>query len=82
MAAAWAASYPPSSFTRTTSSCGPTANAILNHTFVYSLTLFLPALVLPALTAFSGRFFCAWICPLGTCFDVCSALPAGTASAP
>ncbi|MFH1150161.1 MAG: 4Fe-4S dicluster domain-containing protein [Actinomycetota bacterium] len=32
---------------------------------------FWPAWVLLGLTALSGhRFFCGWICPLGTCFDV------------
>lgn len=71
VAAAWSASYPPSElyadnlFLRV-----DPLNAVLNHTFVYSLTLFLPALILLALTALSGRFFCAWVCPLGTCFDV------------
>lgn len=33
------------------------------------LALFWPALVLLALTAIFGRFFCGWICPLGTCID-------------
>lgn len=35
---------------------------------------FWPALVLLGLTALSGRFFCAWICPLGTCFDAAGAV--------
>jgi ferredoxin len=35
---------------------------------------FWPAWVLLGLTALSGRFFCAWICPLGTCFDVVGAV--------
>jgi polyferredoxin len=30
---------------------------------------FWPAWVLLGLTLLSGRFFCGWICPLGTCFD-------------
>jgi len=29
----------------------------------------LPALILLVLTAFAGRFFCGWICPLGTSLD-------------
>ena len=34
------------------------------------LGLFWPALVLLGLTALLGRFYCGWICPLGTCIDV------------
>ena len=33
-----------------------------------------PAWIMLGLTALSGRFFCAWICPLGTCFDAVGAL--------
>lgn len=33
-----------------------------------------PALVLILLTALLGRFFCGWICPLGTTLDGCGAL--------
>ncbi len=71
VAAAWSASYPPSGlyadnlFLR-----ADLLNAVINHTFASSLTLFLPALALLVLTALSGRFFCAWVCPLGACFDV------------
>jgi len=32
-------------------------------------TLFWPALVILALTPFLGRFFCGWLCPLGTAID-------------
>lgn len=35
---------------------------------------FWPAWVLLGLTLISGRFFCAWICPLGTCFDAVGAV--------
>ncbi len=38
-----------------------------------SFVFFWPAWVLLALTVFSSRFFCGWICPLGTCFDVAGA---------
>ncbi|SHJ06564.1 MauM/NapG family ferredoxin-type protein [Malonomonas rubra DSM 5091] len=33
-----------------------------------------PALLLLVLTAFFGRFFCGWICPLGTTLDGCGKL--------
>ena len=33
--------------------------------------LLLPALVLLASAAIAGRVFCAWVCPLGTLFDLC-----------
>ena len=33
------------------------------------ITLFWPALVVVILTVFLGRFFCGWICPLGTLLD-------------
>jgi len=32
--------------------------------------LFWPALVILLLTVFLGRFFCGWICPLGTTLDI------------
>ena len=34
---------------------------------------FWPAWILLGLTMLSSRFFCGWICPLGTCFDVVGA---------
>ncbi len=36
--------------------------------------VFWPALVILALTPFLGRFFCGWICPLGTTIDAASKL--------
>lgn len=36
---------------------------------LHALHLFSPALVLLAATALLGRFFCGWVCPLGTCID-------------
>lgn len=36
----------------------------------HMLSLFFPALILLVLTAILGRFFCGWICPLGTCIDL------------
>ena len=35
---------------------------------------FWPAWVLLALSVFCGRFFCGWLCPLGTCFDAVGAI--------
>jgi ferredoxin len=35
---------------------------------------FWPAWILLGLTLLSGRFFCGWICPLGTCFDAAGAV--------
>ncbi|GAG01761.1 unnamed protein product, partial [marine sediment metagenome] len=34
--------------------------------------LFWPALIILVLTPFLGRFFCGWICPLGTALDLTS----------
>ncbi len=36
------------------------------------LLLFWPALIILGLTIFFGRFFCGWICPLGTSIDITS----------
>jgi polyferredoxin len=42
----------------------PLANARI------ALEPFIPALAMLGLTALFGRFFCGWICPLGTCIDL------------
>ena len=75
---AFKAAYPP---LRT-----PPANALLRLdplAGVYSvissrsaetLAAFWPAWVLLGLTLLTGRFFCGWLCPLGTCFDAAGAL--------
>ncbi len=34
------------------------------------IALFIPALILVVLTMIFGRFFCGWICPLGTLLDL------------
>lgn len=34
--------------------------------------VFLPGLIILVLTPFLGRFFCGWICPLGTSIDISS----------
>lgn len=36
---------------------------------VAALSYFIPALVVLGLTLVLGRFYCGWICPLGTCID-------------
>jgi len=46
------------------------AVALAARSLAVLVTFFLPALVLLVLTAFAGRFFCGWICPLGTTFDI------------
>jgi len=38
------------------------------------LPYFLPALIVVALTVALGRFFCGWICPLGTTIDIAETL--------
>ena len=43
------------------------AAMLAGRTFLYT---FWPALVILLLTLFFGRFFCGWICPLGTLFDL------------
>jgi len=35
---------------------------------------FWPAWILLGLTLLGSRFFCGWICPLGTCFDIAGAV--------
>ncbi len=40
----------------------------------FSLASLWPALLLLVLTAIFGRFFCGWICPLGTTLDGCGKL--------
>ncbi len=42
----------------------------LPHLTGVIVSRFLPAVLLLILTAIFGRFFCGWICPLGTCIDV------------
>lgn len=40
----------------------------------FHFALLWPALVILLLTAIAGRFFCGWVCPLGTSLDGCGAL--------
>jgi MauM/NapG family ferredoxin protein len=45
------------------------------------LNTFLPALILLASTALLGRFFCNWVCPLGTTLDIWERLIGGRGGA-
>lgn len=70
VAAAWAASYPPAgTFQENIYLRAEPLNAILSRGGVFGITFILPAIILLLLTLPTGRFFCGWICPLGTCFD-------------
>ncbi len=42
-----------------------------------ALAIFIPALVLLVLSVAFGRFFCGWICPLGTSIDITDRLAFG-----
>ncbi len=68
---AWAASYPPSRYLR--------ENFFLRVDPLGALSAFMrasallplwPAMALLLLTFLSGRFFCGWICPLGTVLEM------------
>lgn len=43
--------------------------SVLASRSVHTLAAFWPAWLILGATLFSGRFFCGWLCPLGTCFD-------------
>ncbi len=78
LAMAWAASYPPSGFYPDNLFLrAEPLNALTTALRGFSLAVALPALILLFLTVVSGRFFCAWICPLGTCFDLVPSLGRG-----
>ena len=72
---AWAASYPPSAtldenlFLRVDPLAGIAA-AWNSGLWLYLL----PAWILLGLTALSGRFFCGWICPLGSALEMLPSL--------
>ncbi len=42
----------------------------LNSRDMSVLIGYYPAWIILFLALFAGRFFCAWLCPLGTCFDI------------
>ncbi len=71
VAAAWAASYPPAgAFQENVFLRAEPLNALLSRGGAFGITFVLPAILLLLLTLPTGRFFCGWICPLGTCFDL------------
>ena len=75
---AFAAAYPPlrvpaSNFLLRLDPLAAVVSIITTHNMSV-ITLFWPAWVLLGLTALSARFFCGWICPLGTCFDAAGAV--------
>jgi len=43
--------------------------ALFSRAGVSTFLTFWPAWIILGLTILSSRFFCAWLCPLGTCFD-------------
>ncbi|MFO7946631.1 MAG: 4Fe-4S binding protein [Armatimonadota bacterium] len=63
---------PPDLFLRLDPLAGlTTALAFSDYAHIGSrLFGFLPAVALLLLTAIFGRFYCGWICPLGTCIDI------------
>lgn len=72
---AWSAAYPPSAsmpenlFLRV-DPLAAVAAASTSNLWLYLL----PAWILLGLTLVSGRFFCAWICPLGTLLEIVPSL--------
>ncbi len=75
VAMAWAASYPPAAgvnenlFLRV-DPLAAFAAARASNLWLYLL----PAWLLLGLSVFSGRFFCGWICPLGSLLEVLPSL--------
>ncbi len=75
VASAWAAAWPPNAtldenfFLRVDPLAGITA-AWESGLWLYLL----PAWILLGLTALSGRFFCGWICPLGSAMEMLPSL--------
>jgi polyferredoxin len=68
---AWAASYPPSS--RLDENLFLRVDPLAAFTAAWESGLFfylLPAWILLGLTLLSGRFFCGWICPLGSALEM------------
>ncbi len=65
---AWAATYPATGSENLFLRVDPLAGAAASRGGI--LLYLLPAWILLGLTLVSGRFFCAWVCPLGTCLEM------------
>jgi ferredoxin len=76
IALAFAAAYPPARSANALLRLDPLAGvySLLVQRSASVLVAFWPAWVLLGLTILSGRFFCGWLCPLGTCFDAVGAV--------
>jgi polyferredoxin len=75
VALAWAASYPPSGGVGENLFLRVDPLAAFVAAYGSSLWLYLlPAWVMLGLTMLSGRFFCGWMCPLGTVLEVVPSL--------
>ncbi|MBC7230932.1 MAG: 4Fe-4S binding protein [Actinobacteria bacterium] len=73
--AAWAASYPPAGTMSENLFLRVDPLAAFVAARASSLWLYLlPAWILLGLTVFSGRFFCGWICPLGSFLEMLPSL--------
>jgi len=72
---AWAAAYPPSSKPIESLFLRTDPLAALTAAWESGLWLFLfPAWILLGLTLLSGRFFCGWVCPLGSAMEMLPSL--------
>ena len=72
---AWGASYPPS--TALNENIFMRVDPLAGITAIWESGLWLyllPAWILLGLTLFSGRFFCGWICPLGSGLEMLPSL--------
>jgi len=66
---AWAASFPPGKLNENIFLRFDPLAAFVAATWSGLWVYLLPAWLLLLVTAFSGRFFCGWVCPLGTVLE-------------
>lgn len=66
---AWSASYPPGAVNENLFLRLDPLAAFVAVSWSGLWVYLLPAWILLLATAFSGRFFCGWVCPLGTVFE-------------
>lgn len=71
---AWAATYPPGRIPENIFLRFDPLVGLVALMAGATLLFLLPAGLLLAITAFSGRFFCGWICPLGTSLELIPSL--------